>query len=79
MEPQSIRSVVVSPDAEFRAGLRAALQEGVRGVSNVMEIALPYDQIGTAELSTLRERDPELVFLDLEDDPALGVRFAHDA
>jgi pilus assembly protein CpaE len=77
MEQQSIRSVIVSPDAEFRAGLRAALQEGARGVSNVMEIALPYDQIGTAELSTLRERDPELVFLDLEGDPALGVRFAH--
>jgi pilus assembly protein CpaE len=77
MEPQSIRSAIVSPDAEFRAGLRAALQEGGRGVSNVMEVALPYDQIGTAELATLRERDPELVFLDLEHDPALGVRFAH--
>lgn len=77
MEPQSIRSVIVSPDAEFRAGLRTALQEGARGVSNVMEVALPYDQIGTAELATLRERDPELVFLDLEEDPALGVRFAH--
>lgn len=77
MEQQSIRSAIVSPDAEFRAGLRAALQEGARGVSNVMEIALPYDQIGTAELATLRERDPELVFLDLEGDPTLGIRFAH--
>ncbi|HEX8276633.1 MAG TPA: AAA family ATPase [Longimicrobiaceae bacterium] len=77
MEQHSIRSVIVSPDAEFRAALRAALHEGARGVGVAMEIALPYDQIGSAELTTLRERDPELVFLDLESDPALGVRFAH--
>lgn len=77
METKSIRSVIVSPDAEFRLGLRSALQEGSRDVTNILEITLPYDQIGTAELTELRERDPELVFLDLESDPALGVRFAH--
>lgn len=77
MEQHNIRSAIVSPDAEFRASLRTALHEGARGVSVAMEIALPYNQIEAAELATLRERDPELVFLDLEGDPALGVRFAH--
>lgn len=76
MEKRSISCVVISPDPEFRATVRTALRESGAPVVVRAEVMAPFAQIGTGELAELRQADPELVFLDLEADPAVGIRFA---
>ena len=76
MENRTVSSVIVSPDADFRSALRTALRDAGVGIAHGGEIAVPFSQIGTAELAELRRIDPDVVFLDLEEDPAVGIRFA---
>ena len=73
---RTIPGAIVSTDPEFRQTLRLALQQGDQGVALGAEIAAPYDSISPEQVQALREIDPELIFLDLEDDPATGIRFA---
>ena len=73
--PATIRAAILSTDASFREMARAALA-GVRGVAIGAEIGTPFDRIDDAQLAALRDPVPELICLDLGDDPALGIRFA---
>jgi pilus assembly protein CpaE len=66
---------VVSTDPE----LRDAVALLARGPDAVLRVAtavdLPYAQIRDPQLQAIRQSDAELVILDLEDDPAMGIRF----
>jgi pilus assembly protein CpaE len=46
------------------------------GLSLGLEIPVPFTEIDDARLEQLRQLDPELIFLDLEDDPLMGLKFA---
>lgn len=75
MESQAIRAAIVSTDGDFRTAVR----EGVVGdhpIDIEFEVKVPFKNISHGHLEELRYVDPELIFLDLEEDPVLGVKLA---
>lgn len=75
MEAQAIRGAVISTDADFRAAVREGI-DGEHPIEIEFEIVVPFVQISHGHLEELRYVDPELIFLDLEEDPQLGVKLA---
>ena len=68
-------AAVISPDADFRDSLRSILSEE-RNLHVAVEISVPFPEIADPELEKLRNAGPELVFLDLDSDPHVGLKFA---
>jgi pilus assembly protein CpaE len=73
---QVIPSAVISTDSVFRALVVQTLSEPGHGLSLGVELALPFIEIRDAQLQRLREVRPEVIFLDLETDPLVGIRLA---
>ncbi|HEV2149889.1 MAG TPA: AAA family ATPase [Longimicrobiaceae bacterium] len=71
-----IAGALISADAAFREWLAAALPAAGSGVNIMVEIRSPFAGIDADQLGALRQASPSLVFLDLDDDPDLGVRLA---
>jgi pilus assembly protein CpaE len=57
--------------------VRETLHNPDLGVLLALEIGVPFTQCGNEQLQALRQAEPQLVILDLEDDPELGLRLAH--
>lgn len=68
-------AAVISTDADFCDSLRSILASE-RDIAVEVEISVPFHDIADPELDRLRELDPDLVFLDLEADPHVGLKFA---
>ncbi|HEX5386802.1 MAG TPA: AAA family ATPase [Gemmatimonadales bacterium] len=77
MTKPAIRSVLVGHDAALREALRRLLGGADLGVVIDLEIPERFATIGEAHLTALRQAKPDLVFLDLHEDPETGIRFAH--
>ncbi len=78
MNGTEIKSAVISTDADLRDLLKRVI-EGEAEASGLrigLEIPVPFTEIDDARLEQLRQLDPELVFLDLDDDPVMGLKFA---
>jgi pilus assembly protein CpaE len=73
-DKQVLRSAIVSTDAALRTVVKQLLHVGERGVTLEAEIAVPLTGFGDEQLRNLRNVNPDLVFLDLESDPALGTK-----
>lgn len=73
-----IKSAVISTDADLRSMLRKVIdaESEDSGLSIGLEIPVPFTEIDDARLEQLRQLEPELIFLDLEDDPVMGLKFA---
>lgn len=73
-----IKSAVISTDVELRALLRQVIEEDAEnsGLRIGLEIPVPFTEIDDARLEQLRQLDPDLIFLDLDDDPVMGLKFA---
>jgi pilus assembly protein CpaE len=56
--------------------LRAILAEPECGVRLLAEVELPFPDIADPELRDLKAAHPEIVFIDLESDPHVGLKFA---
>lgn len=67
---------LVSTDLEFRRTLKERLEAGPNGLAVGLEISADVADIDEQDLEGLRELGPGVVFLDLESDPDLGLRFA---
>jgi pilus assembly protein CpaE len=78
MNEIEIKSAVISTDADLRALLRQVIEDESEdtGLRIGLEIPVPFTEIDDARLEQLRQLDPELIFLDLEDDPVMGLKFA---
>lgn len=74
MDETLIRGAVISTDAQFRSAFKNG--DGTRPVKIDFEIPVPFVQITHGHLEELRYVDPEIIFLDLEDDPVLGTKLA---
>ena len=74
--PETIRAALISTDAAFRDTVRDVVPGPDVGVTLGIEISVPFAQVGEQELQSLRHSEPDLIILDLEDDPELGVKFA---
>ena len=78
MQRQAIVGAVISTDSQFRTALRESgngNRDGAR-VEIAFEIVVPFIELSHGHLEELRYVDPEIVFIDLEGDPALGCKLA---
>jgi pilus assembly protein CpaE len=73
---QEIPSALISTDAGFRDTLVQLLAEPGRGFSLGAEIGVPFIEIGDTQLKQLRKVQPQLIFIDLERDPEVGIKLA---
>lgn len=69
-------AAVISTDADFREALESILASEGTGVEVAVEITVPFPEIADPELQSLRRLEPGIVFLDLETDPHVGLKFA---
>ncbi|MEE9208134.1 MAG: AAA family ATPase [Gemmatimonadota bacterium] len=76
MDGVTIKSAVISTDAELRNLLKSVVAEENSPVVIGQEITVPFPDINDSHLEQLRQLDPELIFLDLEEDPTMGLKFA---
>ncbi|HSJ24321.1 MAG TPA: AAA family ATPase [Longimicrobiales bacterium] len=72
----NIPAAVISTDATFREALGKALAAGRRPVVVAAEITVPFGEFAEDQLKRLRQAKPAVLFMDLEQDPGLGVRLA---
>lgn len=67
---------VIGTDPEVRRELKEILQAPEAGVRLAVEIPAPFTDIADSELQQIRSARPEIVFIDLESDPQVGLKFA---
>jgi len=70
-----VRSALISTDPGFRESLRRVLDADAREIDVAMEIAEPFAEMSDELIGALRRCDPDLVFLDFDDDPATAISF----
>ena len=66
----------MSSAREFRRDRTEILKERPDFLPLELSIAVPFMEISDNELSDLKVMTPEIIFLDLEDDPHIGLKFA---
>ena len=67
---------VVSTDPELRLTVKEALSDPAAGARVALEIGVPYATVREPQVQAIRDADPQIVLLDVEDDPELAIRFA---
>jgi pilus assembly protein CpaE len=75
VDTQAITAAVISTDPQFRT----LLKEGTDGspiVEVSYQVVVPFIEISHGHLEELRYVDPEIIFIDLEEDPVLGCKLA---
>jgi len=75
MDAMTIRSALISTDEGFREAVREVVRPDL-GLALSVEIRVPFIEIGDGHIAELRDANPELIFLDLGDDPSVGIRLA---
>jgi pilus assembly protein CpaE len=76
MPEQTTRLALISTDSSFRAVVKNLVAGPDLGCTIGVELSSSFAEFGDQELRALRAVNPELIVLDLENDPELGVRFA---
>ncbi len=74
---RSVRCAVISTDGAFRKIVEQAIRHPDAGTTLEIEFGVPFAAFGNAELKALKGASPEVVVLDLAEDPALGIKLAH--
>jgi len=66
---------IISTDPDFRAGMRHMLASDGK-IKVGFDVGDPFTAITDAHLQKLRRVDPDVVFVDLESDPHVGLKFS---
>ena len=74
MTESQIRVAVISTDVRFRDRLREALSESGRGFRIALELSVRFGDFGEEQIRAVRQAGPDLLVVDLEDDPEVGVK-----
>ena len=69
-------AAVISADPAFREALTSILASRDVGVRLSVEIDTPLTEIADPDLEELRRAAPGVIFLDLEENPHVGLKFA---
>jgi pilus assembly protein CpaE len=77
MTERTIRTALISSDRSFREMVKDAFLSHEAWTAPAIEIAAPFSAFGENELRAVRQLHPELIILDLADDPDLGIKLAH--
>lgn len=75
MNDRSLRAALISTDPAFSALVRTVLARPELGVVLALESPVRFAEFGEEHVGALRRLGPELVIVDLQDDPELGVKF----
>ena len=75
MNDRSLRAALISTDPGFSDHVRTALARADLGVVLALETPVRFGQLDEDHVQSLRRLSPELVIVDLQDDPDLGVKF----
>ncbi len=76
MSDHAMRVALISTDPAFRDMVGDVIASPDVALTLGLELIVPLSEFGEQQVSALRKFDPELVLLDLEDEPEMGVRFA---
>ena len=76
MTDRDLRAALISTDHTFRDQVRDLSRGPDLGLSLELEIAESFAAYSEEQVQALRQMRPDLIILDLEDDPELGVKFA---
>ena len=68
------RIALVSTEARFRDRVREVLVEGGWGFKLALELSQRFEDFGVEQVRALRQASPDLLVIDLEDDPDLGLK-----
>ena len=71
-----MRSALISTDAAVREVTRRTLALDGRNLEFSIEIAVPFGEISEEQIAELRRIDPQLVFLDFDQDVATAIGLA---
>ena len=75
MNDRSLRAALISTDPGFSDHVRTALARADLRVVLALETPVRFAQLDEDHVQSLRRLSPELVIVDLQDDPDLGVKF----
>ncbi len=76
MTNSDLRAALVSADDNLRAVILQAMQEGGLPVTVDLEIIAPSSALGPEHMERLRAGDPDLILLDISEDPGRGIQSA---
>src|SRR3954447_25959096 len=76
MPDNSVRLALISADSSFRSVVKDLVLAPNAGFAIALELTNSFAEFGDEEVRALKSTDPELIVLDLESDPELGIRFA---
>jgi pilus assembly protein CpaE len=77
MTERTIRTALISSDRSFREMVKDVFLSHEAWTAPAIEIAAPFSAFGENELRAVRQLHPELIILDLGEDPDLGIKLAH--
>ncbi len=69
-----MRLALVSTDARFRDRVRESIVEGGWGYKVALELTQRFEDFGDEQVRALRQASPDLLVIDLEDEPDLGIK-----
>jgi pilus assembly protein CpaE len=72
----SVRTALISNDRGFREMVKDVFLTHEGWTAPSLEITAPFDTLGEEPVRALRQLHPELVLLDIESSPDLGIKFA---
>ena len=75
MSDRSLRGALISPDSRFRSEVRALLGDVEPRVGIAVEISERFVDFREDVVRTLRQSKADLLLVDLEQEPELGVKF----
>jgi pilus assembly protein CpaE len=69
-----LRLALVSTEARFRERVRESMVESGWGYKIALELSQRFEDFGEEQVRALRQASPDLLVIDLEDDPDLGIK-----
>lgn len=75
MNERAFRAALVSVDSDFQDLVRHALAAPDAGAELALEFPVRFSSFDEEHVQRLRENSPEIIVVDLSDDPELGVKF----
>ena len=75
MSERRTRAALISVDPGFQDLVRHTLADPDVGVDLALEFAVGFSDFDEEQVARIRENAPDIVVVDLADDPDLGVKF----
>jgi pilus assembly protein CpaE len=75
-QQHGIRTALITTDPAFRTLVRQLFAGPGIGTPLSLDVDVPVGRFGEAQVHALRALTPDLLILDLENDPALGIQLA---